>query len=172
MGYCEGTGIWKIKKGHYGKTSLDGLAFGFAARWPGPIHKGNGKVALFFDTKADPEQREALLQIASGQAGGMPFEILVTTFSTILEPQFVPIEFELNGKHSRGRLGPSVNIAFEPIKNPVTGAEESVRIEHETGFIFQSADCVSAKHCESIVGDWKFSWPDKAGFVSRVKYAN
>lgn len=172
MGYCEGVGVWKILKGRYGNVTLDGLGFGFAARWPGPIHKGNGKVQLFFDQKADSQQRDALLQIASGQAGGVPFEIIVATFSTILDPQFVPIEFEIKGKNSGARVGKSVTVAFEPIKNPVTGAEETVRINHETGFLFQSAECVSSKQCEAAVGDWKFSWPGKAGFVTRVKYAN
>ena len=34
---------------------------------------------------------------------------------------------------------------MEPIKNPVTGEPEQIRIEHGTGFIFKAAECVSAK---------------------------
>src|SRR6266850_6313315 len=74
QGFCEGMGAWHIRRGRYGAVKLDGLGFGFAAHWPGALHEGNGTAQLFFDEKADPVQREALLRIASGQAGGMPFE--------------------------------------------------------------------------------------------------
>src|SRR5260221_13735960 len=80
-GSCEGMCAWRIGNGRYGDLSLNGLGLGFAARWPKAIHEGNGTVCLFFDEKANPQQRDALLQITSGQAGGLPFEILVTTFS-------------------------------------------------------------------------------------------
>jgi len=65
----------------------------------------------------------------------LPFEIIVTTFSKILEPQFVPFQFQLNGRNSGVTVGNAINVAVEPIKNPVTGEPESVRIEHSTGFI-------------------------------------
>src|SRR5687767_10407768 len=63
-GDCQGLGAWQIRQGRYGTVALDGLGFGFAAIWPGPIHKGNGTAALFFDDQADPAQRKALLEIA------------------------------------------------------------------------------------------------------------
>lgn len=171
-GNCEGIGAWSIIRGHYGDIRLDGLGFGFAARWPEAIHKGNGTGALFFDERADADQREALLSIASGQAGGMPFEVIAMTFSRVLEPRFVPFQFHLDGKQSTARIGEAVSMAFEPIKNPVTGAPESVRIEHETGFIFKSAECVSAKQWRAAAGELNFSWSGKAGFIAKVTYGN
>jgi hypothetical protein len=172
QGYCEGLGAWRINRGRYGNVSLEGLSFGFVAHWPGAIHEGNGTVALFFDERANQQQRDALLQIASGQAGGIPFEIIVTTFSNILEPQFVPIQFDIKGKDSSVRIGNAAAMAFEPVKNPVTGEPEGIRIEHETGFIFKGADVVSAKECRASVGELDFSWPNKAGFVTQVQYGN
>src|SRR5256885_3740176 len=80
LGFCEGMGAWRISRGRYGDVSLDGLGFAFVARWPGAIHEGNGTVCLLFDERANPQQRDALLQTASGKAGGLPFEIIVTTF--------------------------------------------------------------------------------------------
>ena len=100
MGYCEGLGAWKITKGRYGNVSLNGLGLGFSAKWPKAIHQGNGTAVIFIDEKAKPEQREALWQIASGQAGGMPFEIIATTFSKVYDPQFVPFKFMIKGKKS------------------------------------------------------------------------
>ena len=94
LGYCQGMGAWRINRGRYGDVQLDGLGLGFAAHWPKAIHEGNGTVCIFVDEKAKAAQREALIMIASGQAGGLPFEILATTFSKILEPQFVTLVFK------------------------------------------------------------------------------
>ena len=171
-GYCEGMGAWKITKGNYGKVVLDGLGLAFSARWPKAIHEGNGTAAILVDEKANKEQREALLQIASGKAGGMPFELIAGTFSKVLDPVFAPFKFELKGQNSRVTIADKLSMAFEPIKNPVTGEPESLTIEHGTGFIFKKAECVSAKVCESNIGEVKYSWPNKSGFVSRIKYNN
>jgi hypothetical protein len=65
-----------------------------------------------------------------------------------------------------------MTVALEPIKNPVTKAPESVRIEHSTGFIFKNAECVSAAKMDVNVGELKFSWPNKAAFVTQIKYSN
>jgi len=171
-GFCEGTGAWRITKGHFGDVMLDGISVGFAAHWPQAIHHGNGTLALFVDERANSQQREALLTICSGQAGGLPFEILATTFSKVLEPIYTPIEFKLDGRNSSVRIGTALHVTLEPIKNPVTGEPESVRIEHGTGFIFKDAEAVSGKECRVDVPGLSFSWPDKAGFVTKVNYGN
>ena len=171
-GFCEGTGAWRVIKGHFGDVPLDGLTVAFAARWPKAIHEGNGTLALFIDERASAAQREALLTICSGQAGGLPFEILATTISTVLDPVFSPVQFNLDGRNSSVRIGDALNVALEPIKNPVTGEPESVRVEHATGFIFKGAEAVSGKECRVNVPGLSFSWPDKAGFVTRVNYGN
>lgn len=171
-GNCEGVGAWRINRGHFGKVKLDGLGFAFAAQWPGAIHEGNGTLQLFFDERANAQQRDALLQICSGQHGGLPFEIIVTTFSKILEPRFVPFRFHLDGRTSTVQVGDAISVALEPIKNPVTGEPESVRVEHATGFVFKAAECVSAARMTVDAGELKFSWPNKAAFVTQVKYSN
>jgi len=171
-GYCEGVGVWKIDKGKYGDLALDGLGLAFAAKWPGAIHQGNGTVCLFVEEKASKEQRDALLEIGSGKAGGLPFEILATTFSTLLEPRFVPFDVKLNGLDSTAELGNDLRISLEPIKNPVTGANETVTVNHGTGFIFKSAECASAKEGSVSIDQMKFSYPNKAGFVARIHYGN
>jgi hypothetical protein len=165
-------GAWHIHRGTYGNVKLDGLGVAYAAHWPKAIHEGNGTCGLLFDERATPARREALLQICSGQAGGMPFEIIVTTFSKVLEPRYVPFKFNFNGRNSSVQIGDAMDVAVEPIKNPVTGEPESVRIEHSTGFIFKNAECVSAAKMNVNLGELKFSWPNKAAFVTQVKYGN
>ena len=171
-GFCEGTGAWRIVKGHFGSVPLDGLAVGFAAHWPKAIHEGGGTLALFIDERAQPSQREAILTICSGQAGGMPFEILVHTFSKVLDPVFTPIEFRMNGRESSVHIGQHLNVELEPIKNPVTGEPESVGVVHGTGFIFKNAEAVSGRVCKVDTPGLKFDWPHKAGFFTRVNYSN
>jgi hypothetical protein len=61
---------------------------------------------------------------------------------------------------------------LEPIKNPVTGEPESIRVEHASGFIFKAADCASAKEQRVKSPKMEFSYPDKAAFVSKVRYGN
>lgn len=171
-GFCEALGAWRINRGRYGDVSLAGLGLGFVARWPGALHLGNGAGIVFIDERANDQQREALTQIASGAAGGMPFEIIVTTLSSV-DIRFGPFQFTIAGQNSGAKMGDAAVMAFEPIKNPVTGDEESIRVEHGTGFLFKGANVVSAKECHSsLPGELGFSWPDKAGFVTQIKYSN
>ena len=172
FGYCQGAGVWKITSGKFGGVTLDGLAFGFAAAWPKAIHLGEGTAALFFDQRADEAQRDALTRITTAQEGGMPFEIIVTTVSTLLPLQFAPFTFHMDGRNSWVNVGDAMKIALAPIKNPVTGRAEGVRIQHETGFIFQSADVLEGKVCEVKLDGLKFSWPNKSGFLATVRYSN
>ncbi len=172
MGYCEGMGAWRIRSGRYGKVKLDGLGLAFAAHWPKAIHEGNGTAALFIDEQADGAQREALLKIGSGEAGGAPFEIVAMTFAKVLEPQFVPFQFKGKGKTGRVSVGDKLVVEYEPIKNPVTGNAESIAVEHGTGFIFKKAECVSAKVNQCRLPGLSYSWPGKGGFLSKVKYGN
>jgi hypothetical protein len=173
QGNCEAISAWRIDRGRCDDVGLDGLCFALAARWPRAIHQGGGTAQLFVDERADERQRDALLKIASGQAGGLPFEIIATTFSKVLEPRYVPIGFELRGKESSVRVGDALVAAMEPIKNPVTGEPESVRVEHATGFVFKGADCVSAREMRVSAGpELDYSHPNKCGFVARVKYGN
>lgn len=171
-GYCDGIGAWRINRGHYGDVSLDGLGLGELLHSPGPLHEGNCTIAWLIDEKANEQQREALVKIAGGEAGGIPFEILAQLTSKAPEPQFVPFEFNINGKESSVKMGDVGAIALESIRNPVTGDPEDIRIEHGTGFIFKGADAVSAKECRASFGELTFSYPDKCGYVTLIKYGN
>ena len=172
QGFCEGVGAWRINRGRYGDVVLDGLGLGIALRFPGPLHEGNGTLVVLVDERANAQQREALLVIASGQAGGVPFELFAALVSNPLEPRFVPFQFDIKGKDSRATLGDVVSMALEPIKNPVTGAPEGIRIERETPIMFQAAEVVSARECRAAVGELNFSWPNKGDFVAQVTYGN
>lgn len=171
-GACEGLCVWRIDQGEYDGLALNGLGLGLAVKWPGAIHEGNGSALVFVDEKASAEQRDALLEIASGKAGGLPFEILSTTFTTVLGPRFVPFDFRFDGLNSSVNVGDELRIALEPIRNPVTKEPEQVTVNHGTGFIFQKAECASARESSVETEEIHFSYPDKAGFIARIHYHN
>jgi hypothetical protein len=73
-GFCDGTLIWHVQEGNYGKIKLDGLNVAMLGSFRGNVweHASDFKEAIFIDEKADDEQRTALQTIFGGQAGGWP----------------------------------------------------------------------------------------------------
>ena len=53
QGFCDGMGAWRINRGRYGKLSLDGLALGFVAHWPGALHEGTADLQSTGAAEAD-----------------------------------------------------------------------------------------------------------------------
>lgn len=144
-GFCQAVGGFQVDRGFHGNTTLDGLRFAGIFRWPGPIHEGKGEAAVVIDNRATPEQREALLRIASGQdtePGATIFQVISTTLDKVHEPIFAPIDFEVDIDQRRARLVvPDVTKGRgEPILNPVTGKEYRVRIDIPDGFEYLLAE--------------------------------
>ena len=102
--HCEGAVAMRIDKGNLGDVDLSGLCFAAIVRWPGAMHEGNGEVLPIVDERADDRQREALLQIMSGQVGDTLFEIVAYVCPKVHEPQFVPFEFEFDLDARKGRV--------------------------------------------------------------------
>ena len=101
---CEGIIGMRIDKGHYGDVTLDGLKFAGAAYWPGRIDEGNGDIVPIVDEAASDEQRDAILTILSGNAGGTLFEIFSAVCPNVKEPISAPIDFEFDIESRSGRL--------------------------------------------------------------------
>jgi hypothetical protein len=78
----------------------------------------------------------------------------------------------MDGVNSSVTVGSEFRISLEPIKNPVTREPEQVGVDHGTGFIFQKAEACSAREGSVTAEKMSFSYPDKAGFISRIRYGN
>jgi hypothetical protein len=94
--WCEGVLAWHIREGHYGDVRLDDLsvvALGYfeGNRWAG---EAKAVLGLFFDERADEQQREALQMVFGGQAGGWPADF-AEFVGEVRGVEFVPIEFEV-----------------------------------------------------------------------------
>jgi len=145
QGHCEAVAAMHIDEGHHGDISLDGLSFVMFLRWPGAIHEGRGEAALVVDERATPEQRQAILTIASGQdsePGTTIFQVFSTTFDTMHDPIFARIDFDVDVDARRARVViPGISEGHgEPILNPATGEEHRVRINLPEGFEYEISE--------------------------------
>lgn len=148
-GHCHAVAGIQIDEGHHGDTRLDGLRVAAIFKWPGAVHEGNGEALAFIDARADDAQREALLRIMSGQDTepmATMFAVYASTLTTMHEPVFTDIDFEVDVDARRGRLSikDQVEMAGTPLVNKVTGAESRAQIVLPEGFEYAVADIGSA----------------------------
>ena len=66
-GHCQAVAFFRIDRGHFGPTPLDGLHMAIAVKWPGAVHQGGGSMQPIIDQRADDAQRQALLSIVTGR---------------------------------------------------------------------------------------------------------
>jgi hypothetical protein len=141
-GRCEALVAVRIREGYYGDTNLDGISYAAAYWWPGAVHEGNGIVQYAIDERATHDQRQAILNIASGKEGGTFFEIFAAVVSKVLDPVFVPIAL-LSDRETRVaqlKVPGLGEFRVEPIRNPVTGEEHRALIKLPNGFEYKEAE--------------------------------
>ena len=95
-GDCQGVMAYHINRGQYGETSLDGLNVLILDSFKGNIWAGETKadLALFFDERADEDQRKALNMIFTGKAGGLMGKF-ANLFGNVRGLEYTPIKFEV-----------------------------------------------------------------------------
>jgi hypothetical protein len=170
-GSCHALVLFHIRSGSYGDTSLDGLDFIAAEYWPKAIHEGNGTVQFFITNRANEEQRRALINIVSGQAkGDSPFELFASTFKYFLEPQFVDIKVNLNGKKSSFSVPGVMDVQTEGFTNPVTGEEQDTKIQLPKGFIWKLAEAAKSKIMRITTQSLNYDHSGKNAFYAVVEY--
>jgi hypothetical protein len=96
-GDCDAVLAYHIRSGNYGQTQLDGLNVLGLGYFKGNIWAGeteDATFALFFDERADKQQRDALQMIFMGKAGGFMAEF-AKVVGEIRGIEFAPIKFEV-----------------------------------------------------------------------------
>lgn len=152
---CEGFGAYRVTSGHFGATDLAGVLYAVIMHFPGAVHEGNGTRRLIIDERASPEQRAAIEALDSGGHGGANFEIWASVTPNQLPTLYLPIEFEYDRSGRRGRvvIAGHLESTIEPIKNPVTGAEHTIRIGLPNGFEYKEADIANTVAWTAILGE-------------------
>ena len=103
-GDCTALVGWHIENGNFTNVNLDELNVALAVYSPGHMLETKWRVALYLDETASEEQKNALTQIFTGQAGGH-LSNLVPFIGEVLGIRSVPIEYNTNGKQRRLRVG-------------------------------------------------------------------
>jgi hypothetical protein len=169
--HCTGMFAMRIRQGNFGPTNLDGIVWAGTYYWPGPLHEGNGTLQPFLSDKSSDKQREALLTIMSGKAGNAWFEVVASVVSTILEPKFVPIDFDfdLAKRFCRVSIANEFETVSEPIKDIVSGDAHRVLVEMPNGMEYFRPEIATTKVLKST-GALKFDCPGAHSSLAIVEH--
>lgn len=144
-GSCEAAVAFIIESGHYGGTDLSGLRAAQMFKWPGAVHEGNGTMQTIIDESATPEQRAALESILTGgdtedmaTFWWVYSAMCPTKLDTLYKP--VSIEMDYEGRTGSASVPDVFDTSWEPLKNPVSGAEHRARINLPHGFEYRVAE--------------------------------
>jgi hypothetical protein len=148
-GQCQAVFGIEIEKGHFGDVDLSGLRLAGVYYWPGAVHEGKGKAQPVIDERASAAQREALLNLISGEHSdpfATMFSVYASTMETVHEPIFAPIDFEVDVEGRKGRIHVDglIDTVGEPIRNAATGQESRARIDLPNGFEYAVCEVGSA----------------------------
>lgn len=159
-GSCTFAMAFQIDQGNYGATALDGLAFIVLGFTPAEMGKGNWSVGVIADDRASAEQRDAIVAIASGSAGG-PMAALGGLVGKMLGVESAPITFDRDGVKWSVMAGTSVDMAAEGAMGINPDSIEPLALAN-TGH--PASDRISLAHASrSHVNALGLSWDDVSG---------
>jgi hypothetical protein len=159
---------WHIDQGQFGEVNLDGFNTALAAYSPGHMQQTKWKVALYVDERANQDQRDALTQIFSGQAGGH-MAGLGPLIGEVLGVKAAPIEYRSEGKRRSMRLGDFSDAEIEGLPGQNGG---DVTIAGHPFALAPSFPAVVAKSKQMNFSDYGLKWEvsNKNGFFSPFAY--
>ena len=139
-GSCQALVLAAIESGQCGDVDLDGVTAAAILKWPKAIHDGGGTAVFVVEPSTTETQIGALAQIFTGQLGGLPWEILGTTYEV---GGLVKADIGITGE------GLDVEVALSGIgqasgrmfQNPITGDTYEAHIVLPEGFIWTDGNC-------------------------------
>ncbi|MBI4415513.1 MAG: DUF1326 domain-containing protein [Euryarchaeota archaeon] len=118
QGNCHGVGAWRIRKGRYDGTKLDGVVFAAAYFFPGLIEQGRGIARFYVDKRANETQRKAIETICSGKVGGGIFEIFASLAEKIHPFMVADIRLDIEGPRAALRIPGIMGAECESLSYP------------------------------------------------------
>jgi hypothetical protein len=159
QGDCRVALAFQIERGSKAGVGLDGLAFIVVARAPGAMGKGNWTVGLVIDERANQAQADAILAIASGQAGG-PMAHLAPVIGTFAGVERRPIKFASDANRYSVTAGDLVDQACEGVKASPNAAQAMALVN--TGHPV-SARLALARATRQHFHAFGIDWDDSSG---------
>ncbi len=171
-GNCEALVAYRITKGQFGKTSLDGISFALGAWWPKAIHEGNGIMQYFVDEKSNDEQFAAIDAITRGKHGGGVLEIFPQTASENRPLKRTKIDFHYDGYNSWFTIDGIGEVRSEHIKNPVSGDQFEGSIKLPNGIGWKEAIVTNIRRWWFKDAELNLSHENKNGHVCTANFNN
>jgi hypothetical protein len=167
-GNCEGILAWHIRRGSFGDTQLDGLNVLAIGAFEGNVWQGETEVTLgiFLDDRADDAQREALLTIFGGHAGGWPGQF-ASQVGEVRGIESVPIEFEIADDLAwwRASVPGMLDARAEALTGPTTPEGSRVQVHNPPGSEVGPGQIatwgVSTADRAEAMG-WSFDWAGRS----------
>jgi hypothetical protein len=158
-GNCKAAIAMQIDDGEKDGVRLDGLSFIVLMHSPKAMADGDFTVGLIIDERADDQQLGAIVDIASGAAGG-PMAALAPLVARVAGVERRPIRFERDGLKIEVTAGDLIDQALEGV--------ESVPRPGEPLFIDNTSHPVNtklalAKATRSRFHAFGIDWEDASG---------
>src|SRR5215510_128938 len=162
-GECDGVMAYHIKESNYGEVSLSGLNVLILDSFKGnpwTDHWVKVNVAIFFDEKANEQQRNALNMIFSGRAGGFMAEF-AKLLGEVRGIEYVPIKFEIADDLSywNAEIPGKIIAKAEALTGPTTPPGKRVQTINPPGSeVGPGAIATWGKSIEDKVNAMGFKW--------------
>jgi len=151
---------FKIDRGNFGDLALDGLAFIVVGFTPAEMGSGNWSAGVIVDERANAQQRDAIVTIASGAAGG-PMAALAGLITNFVGVESAPIRFERDGVKWSVNASTFVSMSATAAMGIDPNAKEPLQLAntgHPAASTFTLAHAV-----QSQVNAFGLSWSDTSG---------
>jgi Protein of unknown function (DUF1326) len=102
-------------------------------------------------------------QILSGQHGGSWFEVVASIVTEVKDPGIAPIDFQVDGRTGTIKVGDVMENSFAPIKNPMTGEDETVQVAIPGGLEYSRGNGVAEILQSRVLGSTDEIAVDLAG---------
>jgi hypothetical protein len=160
QGSCTFAMAFSIERGRYGDVPLDGLGFVVLGHTPEAMNKGNWSVGVVADERATAEQRDAIVSIVSGAAGG-PMAALSGLVGKFLGVESAPIRFSRQGVKWSVAAPNYVDMAAEGVMGIDPNATEPMHFDN-TGHPAANRFAL-ARAARSHVHAFGMDWDDTSG---------
>lgn len=169
-GNCEAFVCHVVEKGNDGGIDLSGTAVAWALWWPGPIHEGGGRGHAYIDCSTD-EQFASLSSIFRGERGYDYFVIFNSTFVEPSATDRAKVSVTIDGKSSRFSVDGVGEAVMTPLRSPVDGAENDVRIVKPGGFIWKDGSIAQGERLRVALPEMKFDHTGRHGVFARFDWS-
>jgi hypothetical protein len=159
-GTCTFAMGFHIDRGSFGDLTLDGLGFIVIGFTPEEMGKGNWSAGVIVDERANASQRDAIVAMASGAAGG-PMSVLSGMIGKFLGVESAAIRFERDGVKWSVNASTLVDMSAKPAMGLDPNTAEPLQLGNtgppaNTNFSLANA-------VKSHVNAFGLSWNDTTG---------